>query len=78
MTGGPAFLLTLALIFPALANSALAQDQAQMPSPDSVSSDDISIADGLQLPAYGHIWALDSWKGVKELVQLRRPEDVAA
>ncbi len=49
-----------------------------MPPVDIVSSDDISIAEGLQLPTYGHIWVLDTWKGVKELVQLRRPEDAAA
>ncbi len=49
-----------------------------MPSADSVSSDDISIAEGLQLPAYGHIWVLDTWKGVKELVQLHRPEDAGS
>lgn len=48
-----------------------------MPPVDIVSSDDINIAEGLQLPTYGHIWVLDTWKGVKELVQLRRPEDAA-
>jgi hypothetical protein len=40
----------------------------------SVSSDDISVADGLQLPTYGHVWALDSWKGLQELVRLKPPD----
>ena len=39
----------------------------------SVSSDDISVADGLQLPTYGHVWALDTWKGTAELVRLKPP-----
>jgi hypothetical protein len=43
-------------------------------SVDSPSSDDISVADGLQLPVYGRIWALDTWKGIQELVQLGRVE----
>jgi hypothetical protein len=41
---------------------------------ESVSSDDISVADGLQLPTYGHVWALDHWKGLPELVRLRPPD----
>jgi hypothetical protein len=48
--------------------------QAQVPPRDSVSSDDISVAEGLQLPTYGHIWALDTWKGVRELVRLKPPD----
>ncbi len=43
-------------------------------SQQSVSSDDISVADGLQLPTYGHVWALDSWKGLQELVRLKPPD----
>jgi len=61
--------LALTLGYPGLALS-----QAQAPPPDSVSSDDISVAEGLQLPTYGHIWALDTWKGMRELVRLRPPE----
>src|ERR1700678_2848350 len=53
---------------------ALAHGQGQASSQPSVSSDDISVAEGLQLPTYGHVWALDTWKGVRELVQLRPPE----
>ena len=51
-----------------------ALSQTQLPPPDSVSSDDISVADGLQLPTYGHVWVLDSWKGLHELVRLRPPD----
>jgi hypothetical protein len=57
-------LLALAVGFPVLI-AGHAQD-----SVNTSSSDDISVADGLQLPLYGHIWALDTWKGVRELVQL--------
>jgi hypothetical protein len=62
--------LPLALI---LGCSALVLSQAQVPSRGSVSSDDISVAEGLQLPTYGHVWALDTWKGVGELVRLKPP-----
>ena len=51
--------------------------QAQVPPRESVSSDDISVAEGLQLPTYGHIWALDTWKGVRELVRLKPPDTAA-
>ena len=47
---------------------------AQVTPRESVSSDDISVADGLQLPTFGHVWALDTWKGVRELVRLRPPD----
>jgi hypothetical protein len=47
---------------------------AQVPSADIASSDDLDVADGLQLPIYGHAWALDTWKGVSELVQLRHSQ----
>src|SRR5277367_332103 len=50
---------------------------AQVPPRESVSSDDISVAEGLQLPTYGHLWALDTWKGVRELVRLRPPDTTA-
>ena len=63
-----AFLLALPL-----GDGALAHGQAQASSQPSVSSDDISVAEGLQLPTYGHVWALDTWKGVRELVRLRPP-----
>ena len=63
--------LSLALI---LGYGALTLSQAQASSQQSVSSDDISVADGLQLPTYGHIWALDTWKGIHELVRLRPPD----
>jgi hypothetical protein len=53
--------------------SALVLCQAQVSSRGSVSSDDISVAEGLQLPTYGHVWALDTWKGVRELVRLKPP-----
>ena len=66
--------LSLALI---LGYSSLAQSQAQVPAQPSVSSDDISVAEGLQLPTYGHIWALDTWKGIRELVRLRPPDTSA-
>ena len=61
----------LALI---LGYSTLALSQAQVSPQQSVSSDDISVAEGLQLPTYGHIWALDTWKGIHELVRLRPPD----
>jgi hypothetical protein len=50
---------------------------AQVTPRESVSSDDISVAEGLQLPTYGHVWALDTWKGVHELVRLRPPDTTA-
>jgi hypothetical protein len=65
---------SLALI---LGFSTLSQSQTQAPARDSVSSDDISVADGLQLPTYGHVWALDTWKGVRELVRLKPPASSA-
>jgi hypothetical protein len=52
----------------------LAPAHAQTPAQGSVSSDDISVADGLQLPTFGHVWALDTWKGLHELVRLRPPD----
>ena len=52
----------------------LSPGHAQNPSQAGVSSDDISVAEGLQLPTYGHVWALDTWKGVNELVRLRPPD----
>ena len=51
----------------------LAPSFAQISTRESVSSDDISVAEGLQLPTYGHVWALDTWKGVPELIRLRPP-----
>ena len=66
--------LSLALI---LGCCSLAQSQAQASAPPSVSSDDISVAEGLQLPTYGHVWALDTWKGMRELVRLRPPDATA-
>jgi len=66
--------LPLALI---LGCSALSVCHAQATPRESVSSDDISVAEGLQLPTYGHVWALDTWKGVRELVRLRPPDTTA-
>jgi hypothetical protein len=66
--------LPLALI---LGCSALSVCHAQVTPRESVSSDDISVAEGLQLPTYGHVWALDTWKGVRELVRLRPPDTTA-
>ena len=66
--------LSLALI---LGYSALALSHAQVSPQQSVSSDDISVAEGLQLPTYGHVWALDTWKGMRELVRLRPPDTTA-
>ena len=66
--------LCLALLFPSIG---LALGQSAAPPRESVSSDDISVADGLQLPTYGHIWALDTWKGVHELVRLRPPDTLS-
>jgi hypothetical protein len=63
-------ILLLAL---ALGSLALVSSHAQN-SAESSSSDDISVADGLQLPLYGRIWGLDTWKGVRELVQLQTAE----
>ncbi|HEV2274966.1 MAG TPA: hypothetical protein VGR96_12420 [Acidobacteriaceae bacterium] len=60
-----------------LALSCLPSSGAQVSSASAVSSDDITVADGLQLPSYGHVWVLDSWKGVQELVQLHRPDEAA-
>src|ERR1700729_3841159 len=65
---------SLALI---LGYSALLASHAQVSPQPSVSSDDISVAEGLQLPTYGHVWALDTWKGVRELVRLRPPDTSA-
>jgi hypothetical protein len=48
--------------------------RAQAASQPGVSSDDISVADGLQLPTYGHVWALDTWQGLHELVRLVPPD----
>jgi hypothetical protein len=62
--------LLLALIL----DSALVLSQTQAPPRESVSSDDISVAEGLQLPTYGHVWALDTWKGLHELVRLKPPD----
>lgn len=66
--------VTLALLFACTASLLC---PAQVTPRESVSSDDISVADGLQLPTYGHIWALDTWKGVRELVRLRPPDTTA-
>lgn len=68
MTARQFLFLALLLCCPAAA-------LGQIDAASAVSSDDISVAEGLQLPAFGHIWMLDTWKGVKELVQLRRPDD---
>jgi hypothetical protein len=62
-------LCALLLAWPLLALSP-AQDSNSSNTSDAVSSDDIRVADGLQLPTYGHMWLLDSWEGVKELVEL--------
>lgn len=59
-----AALLAAALLAPA-------QEQNPACSPYAVSTDDITVAEGLQLPGFGSLWALDRWKGVQELVQLR-------
>jgi hypothetical protein len=50
---------------------------AQVTPKESVSSDDISVAEGLQLPTFGHVWALDTWKGLHELVRLTPPDTTA-
>ncbi len=68
--------LALSLALP-LGCGTLARAHAQASSQPSVSSDDISVADGLQLPTYGHIWALDTFKGIRELVRLRPPATTA-
>jgi hypothetical protein len=68
--------LAFSLALP-LGYGAPAHGQAQASSQPSVSSDDISVAEGLQLPTYGHIWALDTWKGISELVRLRPPDTTA-
>jgi hypothetical protein len=68
--------LAFSLALP-LGDVALAHGQGQASSQPSVSSDDISVAEGLQLPTYGHIWALDTWKGIHELVRLRPPDTSA-
>ncbi len=68
--------LAFSLALP-LGYGALAHGQAQASPQPSVSSDDISVAEGLQLPTYGHIWALDTWKGIHELVRLRPPDTTA-
>ncbi len=65
--------LALFLALP-LGYGTLAVSHAQSSSQQSVSSDDISVAEGLQLPTYGHIWALDTWKGIRELVRLKPPD----
>ncbi len=67
-------ILPLALI---LGYSAFTLSQAQVTPRESVSSDDISVAEGLQLPTFGHVWALDTWKGVRELVRLKPPDTTA-
>ena len=70
------FLLAFSLALP-LGDGMLGRGQTQASSQPSVSSDDISVAEGLQLPTYGHIWALDTWKGLHELVRLRPPDTTA-
>ena len=65
-------LKTLLLISLAIPIAALPA-AGQVAPRESVSSDDISVAEGLQLPTYGHVWALDTWKAVSELVRLRSP-----
>ena len=64
-------IITLALV---LGGGIFTLSHAQTSSQAGVSSDDISVADGLQLPTYGHIWALDTWQGMRELVRLRPPD----
>ncbi len=59
------------LLISILGYSALLTTGAQVSTREGVSTDDISVAEGLQLPTYGHVWALDIWKGVPELVRLR-------
>lgn len=54
--------------------SVLTLGHTQVSSQAGVSSDDISVAEGLQLPTYGHVWALDTWQGTRELVRLRPPD----
>lgn len=66
--------LFLALL---LGHCSLGLSQAQVSPQEGVSSDNISVADGLQLPTYGHIWVLDTWKGLHELVKLRPPDNSA-
>jgi hypothetical protein len=66
--------LSLALLF---GHCTLGISQAQVSPQESVSSDDISVADGLQLPTYGHVWVLDTWKGLQELVRLQPPDSTA-
>jgi hypothetical protein len=68
--------LAVSLALP-LGYGALTHGHAQASSQPGVSSDDISVAEGLQLPTYGHIWALDTWKGIRELVRLRPPDTAA-
>jgi hypothetical protein len=66
----PRFLsLVLFLVYGTLSHGG-----AQVTPRESVSTDDISVADGLQLPSYGHVWALDTWKGLHELVRLKPPD----
>jgi hypothetical protein len=60
-----------------LGSSVLVPSHAQVAPRESVSSDDISVAEGLQLPTYGHVWALDTWKGLRELVRLKPPDTTA-
>jgi hypothetical protein len=67
------FWLALLASLPTL-GGAQVEAQSKAPGPDIVSSDDISVADGLQLPDYGHIWLLDTWKGVHELIRLQPTE----
>jgi hypothetical protein len=70
--------LRIALIVASImACPAMTLGQAQVPSADVASSDDLSVADGLQLPIYGHAWALDTWKGVAELVPLHQSESAS-
>jgi hypothetical protein len=76
MRAYPTLCLAFSLALP-LGDGMLAHGQTQASSQPSVSSDDISVAEGLQLPTYGHIWALDTWKGIRELVRLRPPDTTA-
>jgi hypothetical protein len=71
-------LLTLALGFQALILGSARDVHAQDADVDSVSSDDISVAEGLQLPMRGRVWALDTWKDVQELIQLESGETISA
>ena len=65
----PVLLCVVLLAYP-LRGIGHAQQASAGDAASAGSSDDIGVADGLQLPGYGHAWMLDTWDRLQELVEL--------